>query len=96
MPLQTDGNRISFLDWLVEEKGFKHKSAKDVCSRYKRVLKIMDIDPKADCLDTLFFLSKKDAFRSLPYTVKSQIKRSVQLFHEFHQTNFLFAEKTVI
>lgn len=84
---RTDPNGTSFIDWLINTKGLKIRSAKDVCSRFKRASKIMRINPNLEYVDIIYFLSKEKEFQSLPYTVKSQLKRSILLFIEYMNAN---------
>ena len=89
---RTDIDGTSFLDWLINKKGLKCRSAKDVFSRLKRASGIMHIDPSAEYVDIIYFLSKEKKFQSLSYTVKSQLRRSILLFIEYKKANELIID----
>ena len=72
---------MSFIEWLIEKKGFTKRSAHDAQSRLKRVFAItgkQDINP-----NTLVDLNKNETFLSLSMSVKSQLRRAVKLYSEF-------------
>ena len=71
-----------FENWLVVEKAYSDRAARDVVSRCRRSEKILHC---ADRLDAyyLFLLQQQQEYQELSATVKSQIKRAVNLQLEF-------------
>lgn len=71
----------SFLDWLTTEKGMSSRSAHDVVSRCKRILKMM-------CQDSIYSVSREqllasEAFQNCSMFIKSQLKRTLILSQEY-------------
>jgi len=77
-------NYQSFLDWLIIDKKMSARSAKDVISRVKRVLKVLNIDvlTSSSCSD----LVSSPWFISQSMFIKAQLKRSVVLYFEFSES----------
>ena len=72
---------MGFTDWLMKEKGYTSKSARDVLSRLKRVQKLLNTENLPEnCVDKLNMISE---FSQLSFSVKSQLRRSVQLYTEY-------------
>ena len=71
-----------FYNWLVEEKAYSERVAKDVISRFKRAEKIVPTleDPNEFYV---FTLEQHPDFKSLSVNVRSQIKKAVQLRAEY-------------
>ena len=71
-----------FYNWLIEEKAYSERVAKDVVSRYKRAEKLI---PSLDGPDDyyIFTLEQKPEFKSLSINVRSQIKKAIQLRAEY-------------
>lgn len=70
-----------FKNWLCEQKNYTERSARDVCSRLKRVYLLLHketIDKK-----TVDDLEINDEFKGLSMSVRSQLRKSVRLFLEY-------------
>ncbi len=74
-------NYSYFKDWLLNNKNFTERSAKDVISRYKRVCKILQTEEITK--ESIVKLSKIEEFNKNSIFIKSQLKRSVSLFLEY-------------
>jgi DNA (cytosine-5)-methyltransferase 1 len=72
-----------FSNWLKSNKGFSSAAAYDVASRLRRVISICDLDWQADLDSNLFTLGRKEEFKELTVSVRSQLRRSVKLYREF-------------
>lgn len=72
-----------FSSWLKLSKGFSEAAAKDVKSRFKRVLSICQFEDRGDVSTTLFILSQQEIFKNLSVSVRSQLRRSVKLYDEY-------------
>lgn len=83
---QVTLNKTNFVAWLTEEKKYSNRSAKDVVSRIKRADTLCKISNVPDA-KYLFNLEQSDCFDKLSVTVKSQIKRAANLYHEFLQSS---------
>lgn len=79
---QEIGLGSGFYDWLLTEKQYTERVAKDVISRYKRAEKIIPSYKKPDDF-YLFSLDHHPAFCELSINVRSQIKKAVQLQAEY-------------
>ena len=75
-------NAIPFKSWLVKKHGFSVRSASDTASRLRRVARL-GASPNADGQSLKRALQKVET-RKLSPTVKSQLKRAVDLYQEFH------------
>lgn len=73
----------TFYDWLVNQKAYSERVARDVISRYKRAEKIIPSFGKPDDY-YIFVLEHKSEFQELSINVRSQIKKAIQLYKE-HQ-----------
>jgi DNA (cytosine-5)-methyltransferase 1 len=79
----VDGDE-AFRHWLADERGMTSASVGDVLSRLRRVEKLLgDCHPGADPRDTIHALSKLTEFERLSSSVRSHLKRAVQLQAEF-------------
>ena len=76
---------MDFKDWLQEKKNLKGRSAQDVESRLKRVIKILCI--KKVTKNTLKNLENDEDFLALTVSVRSQLRRSVRLYLEYELEN---------
>ena len=82
LSVMSETQKIAFKNWLKNNKNYVPNSARDVISRISRIDSIMPIPDKMD--DYYFFsLRQCEEFKSLEKTIKSQLKRSVQLYWEF-------------
>lgn len=75
-------DKIEFESWLVEERHYSSRSAKDVVSRCKRAEKIVSAVGIPDAF-YIFTLEQQPDFQSLSIDVKSQIKRAVKLMAQY-------------
>lgn len=73
----------NFKAWLMNNKGLKERSAKDVLSRVKRVSKFVNVRMKVAENDLLNLLEKNSEFAVLSKYVRPQMKRALVLFREF-------------
>lgn len=70
-----------FLEWLQTERNMNIRSARDVVSRIKRALIMLNADEIND--KSIEKLCKLPAFLECSISVKSQIKRSIALYYEY-------------
>lgn len=70
-----------FLYWLETEKSMCTRSARDVVSRLRRVLNMLDIDNFNE--NPISKLSDVESFNSCSMFIKSQLRRSVALYLEY-------------
>lgn len=77
-------NLSEFSNWLIEEKNFSNRSAKDVLSRIRRVRKIVKTIDMFDKY-TIFLLDQSPGFENLSCSVKSQLRRSIKLLIEYQE-----------
>ena len=70
-----------FYDWLLNEKKLSQRAAKDVISRYKRIIKLLNIDE----IDTFTIekLNTNAEFVETSMFIKSQLRRACSLWNEF-------------
>ena len=76
----------AFSEWLVETKCLTERSSRDVVSRLKRVLVLINKSEITE--DTLQMLENNNEFQVLSMSVKSQLRRSVRLYFEYNRINF--------
>lgn len=76
----------AFSEWLVETKCLTERSSRDVVSRLKRVLALINKSEITE--DTLNMLEKNSEFQLLTMSVKSQLRRSVRLYSEYNRIKF--------
>lgn len=74
-----------FINWLLEEKGISKKSAHDYASRLRRATQLLEKN-ELD-VNALGELEKIDNFKTLSVSVKSQVRRTVRLYLEYHGKN---------
>ena len=74
-------NYQEFLIWLESERNMSIRSARDVVSRLRRVVRLLG----SDSLDitSLSELSEVDSFNNCSMFIKSQLRRSVNLYLEY-------------
>lgn len=70
-----------FLVWLEDEKKMGTRSARDVVSRLKRVVGMLGTDVLDDA--SVLKLNELDAFDECSMYIKSQLRRSVNLYLEY-------------
>lgn len=73
---------LGFEEWLLTQKNYSVRSAKDVVSRCKRAEKILPCMEKPDAF-YLFTLEQQENYKMLSVSVRSQIKRALNLKFEF-------------
>ncbi|WP_429966507.1 hypothetical protein [Enterococcus sp. AZ058] len=74
-------------NWLIVNKQFKVRSARDVKCRLKR---LDSISPLSICEENEYYLydvEKKREFRDLSTSVKSQLRRSKRIFDEYRESS---------
>lgn len=76
----------SLLKWLVQSKGLKKTSAKDVVSRIKRANKILAMPPELNDF-YIYQLQQQSEFETLSTSIKSQIRRAVGFLLEYPTAN---------
>lgn len=86
---ETIQNKVSdfnanFEEWLIEEKNYSHRAARDVISRCKRSERILHFPEKIDAY-YIFLLQQQPDYQALSQTVKSQLKRAVKLQQEYEE-----------
>ena len=70
-----------FNSWLCEQKNYKERSARDACSRLRRVYLILNKESVNN--DTVEELEKNEEFKELSISVRSQLRKSVRLYLEY-------------
>lgn len=76
-------NYSEFLTWLLENKNMSIRSAKDVVSRLKRALLIIQCDKLNN--RSIQALNSEANFLDLSVSVKSQLRRAISLYIEFQK-----------
>lgn len=74
-------NFQAFIMWLMDKHGMTERSAKDVYSRLKRIMKMTNIDEIDEV--SLDYLKKNEEYNKLSQPLKSQLKRALVLYEEF-------------
>ena len=74
-----------FNEWLIKYKGMSMRSAKDVISRCRRVLKM--IEESSLSSSSIDELQERLSFCNCSIFVKSQLLRAVHLWIEYEETN---------
>lgn len=70
-----------FLTWLECEKKMGTRSARDVVSRLKRVVSMLGTDVLDDA--SVLKLNEVDTFDECSMYIKSQLRRSINLYLEY-------------
>lgn len=68
----------NFLIWLQENKNMSNRSARDVVSRLKRAMLIINTYKVTN--NSLESLNSNSEFKNLSMSVKSQLRRSITLY----------------
>ena len=76
-------NYSEFLTWLLENKNMNIRSAKDVVSRLKRALLIIQCDELNN--RSIHALNSEANFLDLSVSVKSHLRRAISLYIEFQK-----------
>ena len=79
---KVDINRVTFLDWLMTSKKYTVRTANDTVSRIKRAEKIQPIHGIPD-VEYITLLQSNDVYSSMSVSVRSQIKRALNLYQEY-------------
>jgi len=79
----SDGER--FASWLISEKEYKKRSANDVLSRLKRADGVCSLTEPDDRY--VFDLEHTEKFATLSPAVRSQVRKAVRLYSEFHESS---------
>ena len=77
-------NEVGFRNWLSKTKKFQRKVVCDILSRKNRLFKIKKYEVGQNLKSYLIKLEDIETFKNLTLSVKSQLRRSVRLFAEFH------------
>ena len=72
-----------YAEWLVRSAGLENRSARDVISRTRRVGGMISLDSKMQTCDLLHELGKKEQFKQLTISVRSQLRRALKLYRDF-------------
>lgn len=75
-----------FKEWLISKKSLGISSAGDVASRLKRVNSFCSIENYSTPHKLIYELTLNSEFNGLSVSVRSQLKRSVNLYFEFLQS----------
>jgi DNA (cytosine-5)-methyltransferase 1 len=80
----TQSQSIEFINWLQQEHNYTQLAAKDVISHLSRCNRILSVAnlPEQEYLEQL---EKKETFRNLSKSIRSQLKRSIILYAEYKQ-----------
>jgi DNA (cytosine-5)-methyltransferase 1 len=76
---QTIINYNEFYDWLCGLKKLSEKVKRDTVSRLKRANTMRELPPQPDSY-YLFTLEQSNEYKNLTPTVRSQVKRAVNLY----------------
>lgn len=72
-----------FRRWLQEKHGYTERAAGNVASRLKRARRMLPAAAFVDVRDEIHALQKSEEFSPLSVSVRSQLKRALQLHSEF-------------
>lgn len=72
-----------FREWLINDRGLKETSAKDVVSRLRRVDKIIEFNRDESYESIVESLDVNEEFNKFSTYVKPQVKRAIKLYKEF-------------
>ena len=70
--------------WLRDEKGYKHRSSKDVISRIRRIEKFHNL-PMIITEETIFQVEQEEDFKKLSVSIKSQLRLALRLLRDYQQ-----------
>ncbi len=74
----------SFKEWLIAEKGITVRTASDIPSRLRRIVKLLGTSTIDS--DTYTALKGNLAYKQYSVTVRSQMKRAITLYLEYVAT----------
>lgn len=75
---------IDFQTWLEHNKQYSNRTVSNIISRVRRAHSIQAMVDEGEYIDTLV---SNDRFKSLSPSIRSQIKKSVTLYFEYHTTH---------
>ncbi|RIJ66669.1 hypothetical protein [Rummeliibacillus sp. POC4] len=77
----------NFLGFLIIEKNFKERSARDVLNRLKRIKRLLGIEKIviSDIYNLNRQLQENQMFQGMSPFVKSQLRRALKLYEEFEE-----------
>lgn len=78
----NDKEKQIFQEWLQKNTDFTAKVIADTISRLNRIQKIRSLTVETEPEDFIFQLSKNSTFGNLKPSVKSQLKRAYNLYHQ--------------
>jgi hypothetical protein len=76
-------NESEYRQWLVESEGKAGRSISDLCSRVRRVSKLLGKTEHSLVSKDLLRLEQVDLFIKCSTSVKSQLRQSVRLYLKF-------------
>ena len=79
---KVEANRLTFLDWLITSKKYTNRTANDTVSRIKRADKLQPISGTPDG-EYILSLQNNQVYISMSVSVRSQIKRALNLYQEY-------------
>ena len=79
---KVEANRLTFLDWLITSKKYTTRTANDTVSRIKRADKLQPISGTPDG-EYILSLQNNQVYISMSVSVRSQIKRALNLYQEY-------------
>jgi DNA (cytosine-5)-methyltransferase 1 len=85
---ETNTDYRQFALWLDETQRFSAKTKRDIVSRLKRADSICRLPSRPDPY-YVFRLEQSSQYDSLPASIRSQLKRSVTLYADYHKSNDL-------
>lgn len=80
----VDFLKDGFKAWLVEQRGYSERTARDAISRVRRADKMNPINGQPEVL-YLYELQKTQEYNRLSVSVRSQIKRAIALYYIYSQ-----------
>lgn len=83
---QSMQSNLDFRRWLASTQEYTPRTVSNVVSRLKRASLILHEDKfTSDPLDAIHALERRDEFLGLTSSVRSQIKKAIRLYAEFHR-----------
>lgn len=79
-----ENQSVNFTDWLKTKYAYSPAAAKDVISHLSRCNRIITINTQSET-DYLKNLEQQEAFQKMSKSIRSQLKRSITLYHEYRQ-----------
>ena len=79
-------NEIKFKEWLLTKGGLMQRSSQDVVSRVKRVSTFVDVESTGDVEDMVYKMGRREEFKVLNPSVRSQLRRAISLYKQFQNS----------